>query len=290
MHRVIAAGLAMLAPAAQAHHGAGDGSPGGLAIEAMLALFMLSAAFGYACGVARLWRRAGVGRGIRQGDAARFAFGWAALAVALWSPLDALAERSFAVHMVQHELLMVVAAPLLVASRAFEAWACALRGSVRGRAVRGLVAVAAGWRRLAAPRIAWWLHAAALWAWHVPTFFVAALHGVALHDLQHLSFFGSALLFWWAVLGRGLRGREGPALALLFTTMLHMNALGLLLTFAPAAWYAPAASTTPFGLTALEDQQLGGVVMWGLGGLVYVGVALAIVAAWLAPPRNAAVP
>jgi len=148
-----------------------------------------------------------------------------------------------------------------------------------------LAAVARAWRWLAAPRRAWWLHAAALWIWHVPAFFLAALGNVALHDLQHLSFFGSALLFWWAVFGRGIRAREGTALALLFTTMLHMNALGLLLTFAPSAWYASAESTL-FGLTALEDQQLGGLVMWMLGGLVYVGAGLAVVAAWLAPRRT----
>jgi putative membrane protein len=117
----------------------------------------------------------------------------------------ALADCSFAIHMVQHELLMVVAAPLLVASRAFEAWAWALRGGD----IRTLAAAAVAWRWLAAPRRAWWPHAAPLWIWHVPAFFVAALDNVALHALQHLSFFGSALLFWWAVYGRGIRGGKG---------------------------------------------------------------------------------
>jgi putative membrane protein len=262
MHQVIAVALALVSLAAHAHHGGSDGAGGRVALESLLVVLMLVSAIGYARGVARLWRHAGVGRGIGRGEAVRFALGWAVLAAALFSPIDALADRSFAIHMVQHELLMVVAAPLLVASRAFEAWAWALRGG----GIRTLAAAAVAWRWLAAPRRAWWLHAAALWIWHVPAFFVAALDNVALHALQHLSFFGSALLFWWAVYGRGIRAREGTALALLFTTMLHMNALGLLLTFAPSAWYAPGESTL-FGLTALEDQQLGGLVMWMLCGL-----------------------
>ena len=281
MHRVVVVALALLPIAAHAHHDGSGGSPGLVGLESLLVLLMLVSAVGYARGVARLWRHAGVGRGIGRGDAVRFALSWASLAAALFSPIDALADRSFAVHMVQHELLMVIAAPLLVASRAFEAWAWALRGG----GIRTLAAVARAWRWLAAPRRAWWLHAAALWIWHVPAFFVAALENAPLHDLQHFSFFGSALLFWWAVFGPGIRAREGTALALLFTTMLQMNALGLLLTFAPNAWYA-SAEPTLFGLTALEDQQLGGLVMWMLGGLVYVGAGLAVVAAWLAPPRT----
>jgi len=281
MHRVIALALALLPLAAHAHHVEGAGPFGRIALEVLLVLLMLASAVGYARGVARLWRHAGVGRGIGQGEAVRFALGWVALAAALFSPIDALADRSFAIHMVQHELLMVVAAPLLVASRVFEAWAWALRDG----GVRTLATVAAAWRWLAVPRRAWWLHAAALWIWHVPVFFMAALENVGLHALQHLSFFASALLFWWAVYGRGIRAREGTALALLFTTMLHMNALGLLLTFAPSAWYAPGESMR-FGMTPLEDQQLGGLVMWMLGGLAYVGAGLAVVAEWLSPRRS----
>jgi len=284
MRRVIAAALVLLPLAAYAHHGAGDATPARAVLESLLVVLMLVTAMGYVRGVARLWRHAGVGRGIGSREAVRFALGWAALAAALFSPIDALADRSFAIHMVQHELLMVVAAPLLAASRAFEAWAWALRN----RGVRTLAAVAAAWRWLATARRAWWLHAAALWIWHVPAFFVAALGNVGLHALQHLSFFGSALVFWWAVYGRGIRAREGTALALLFTTMLQMNALGLLLTFAPSAWYASSESSV-FGLTALEDQQLGGLVMWMLGGLAYVGAGLAVVAAWLSPRRSGAV-
>jgi len=232
-------------------------------------------------GVVRLWQRAGSGRAIRRLDAVRFALGWAATACALWSPIDALAARSFGMHMVQHELLMVVAAPLFVTARVYEAWGWALP---RGGA-RVLASVAAGWRRLAAPWSAWWTHAVAVWVWHVPAFFLAALSSVWLHDLQHISFFASALLFWWAVFERRGRTRDLTSIALLLTTMLHTSALGFFLTFAQTAWYA-TAEAAPFALTALEDQQLGGLVMWVLGGLAYVAAALAIVAQWLAPERG----
>ena len=280
--RRVAATLAMavLAGTACAHATEEAAGPGGQALEGLLAALLLASAAGYAVGVARLWRRAGVGRGVRSMDAGRFALGWATVAVALYSPIDTLADRSFAVHMVQHELLMVVAAPLLVASRTFEAWAWALRSG----GVRTLATLARAWNWLAAPRRAWWLHATALWIWHVPAFFLAALDHPGLHALQHLSFFGSALLFWWAVRGRGVRAREGTAIVLLLTTMFHMNALGLLLTFAPTAWYAHGDAAFA-GMTALEDQQLGGLVMWMLGGMAYVVAALAVVAEWLAPRR-----
>lgn len=90
-------------------------------------------------------------------------------------------------------------------------------------------------------------------------------------------------------MGRGSRRRnhQGTALALLVTTTLQMNALGMLLTFAPDPWYA-TDEPPPWGLTALEDQQLGALVMWMFGGMAYAAAALAVVFRWLAPPRDAA--
>jgi len=277
--------LALLAalPSAAVAHPLGDGAPRSIGLETLVAVLMIASVSGYAKGVASLWRRAGIGRGIRMREALAFAAGWSALAVALYSPVDTLADRSFAVHMAQHELLMIVAAPLLAASRTYEAWSWALRR----HGVRTLAAIAAGWRWLAAPTRAWWLHAAALWLWHVPALFLAALGNESIHALQHASFFVSALLFWWAVFGSRRRRHQGTALALLVTTMLQMNALGLLLTFAPAPWYASDVPP-PWGLTALEDQQIGALVMWMFGGMVYAAAALAVVLRWLTPSPDAA--
>ncbi len=118
--------------------------------------------------------------------------------------------------------------------------------------------------------------------WHVPVLFLAALGNEWIHALQHASFFLSALLFWWAVFGRRRPRHQGTALALLVTTMLQMNELGLLLTFAPTPWYATDEPPL-WGLTALEDQQIGALMMWMFGGMVYAGAALAVVFRWLAP-------
>lgn len=240
----------------------------------------------YLAGVRRLWRRAGPGRGIGTRQAACFASGWLVLALALTSPLDALGGAVFSAHMVQHELLMVVAAPLFVMSRPLEAWTWALPVAWRQPLANAgrLRPVAATWRAITPPLGAWTLHAVALWGWHIPWLFEAALTDEWLHSAQHASFLGSALLFWWSVLGRGVRRPDAVGLASLFTTMLHTGALGALLTFAAHPWYAHYAAAG-FGLDALEDQRLGGLVMWVPGGLAYMVAGLAIVAAWLAPPR-----
>jgi cytochrome c2 len=128
--------------------------------------------------------------------------------------------------------------------------------------------------------VAWVLHASAIVAWHVPALFDAAVRNDAIHSAQHLCFFGTALLFWWAILRRP-NGR-GAALLAVFTTAVYTSALGALLTVAPHAWYtAYASSTAAWGLTPLEDQQLGGLIMWVPAAIIYTAVALWLFAAWL---------
>jgi len=240
----------------------------------------------YAVGVLRLWRSAGYGRGIRPAEAIAFAAGWIALAVALSPPLDEWSESWLVAHMVQHELLMVVAAPLIVLGRPLEAWTWALGASLRR--VFAAAAKAAPLRAIGYVATlslgAWVLHALALWLWHLPILFQAALRNPLVHIGQHACFFASALAYWWSV--AGARTRAGSAVASLFTTMLHTSALGALLTFAPSPWYG-IAGTRAFGLSPLEDQQLGGLIMWVPGGLAFMIVGLMIVARWLAPARLA---
>ena len=252
-----------------------------------LACLACSAAL-YAVGAGRLWRRAGRGRGISFADAARFAAGWLVLCAALVSPLDALGERSFAAHMVQHELLMIVAAPLLVLARPLEAWTWALapRWRVALASATRSPGLRAAWAACTDPLGAWTLHAVALWAWHIPALFEAALASEGVHILQHFSFFATALLFWWSVFDRASRNAGASSLASLFTTMAHSGALGALLTFAGHPWYGSYAGA--LGLTALEDQQLGGLVMWAPASLAYVAAALVIASRWLRAPRRTA--
>jgi putative membrane protein len=253
---------------------------------ALLGALLLASAALYALGLARLWRRAGAGRGITRAQALRFALGWLALCAALLPPLDTWADALFAAHMVQHEMLMVVAAPLLVLGRPLEAWTWGLPPPWRMPLARF---TQVGWLRrpwaaATEPVGAWCIHAAAVWGWHVPALFDAALANENVHVLQHACFLGSALLFWWAVFGRGVHRPDGSSLASLFTTMIHTSALGALLTFAPHPWYAHYAGSA--SLTALQDQQLGGLVMWVPAGCAYMAAGLAVVAEWLrrAPP------
>jgi putative membrane protein len=246
----------------------------------LLALLAGSAAL-YAHGIRRLWRNAGAGRGIPHSAVLAFTLGWLTLVIALVSPLDALGGRLFSAHMVQHELLMIVAAPLLVMGRPLAAWTWAFEPPVRhalGRTAQS-GPVQAVWGFLTDPVAAWGLHAIALWAWHVPSFFSAALAHEGIHILQHTSFLVTALFFWWAALGHDRRSAQGTgtAIALLFTTMLHTAALGALLSLAPTPWYPPyIPTTTALGIDPVEDQQLGGLVMWVPSGLAYVVAALVL--------------
>lgn len=284
---LIGAGACTLFAAECGAHAVGTATAVHPDFDGVLAMLLIAAGLLYGRGVRRLWRKAGVGRGIRIADVGRFALGMSVLAAALLSPIDAMAGRSFAMHMTEHEMLMVLAAPLLVVSRPLEAWAWGLGGSVRHR-VAAFVrtpALQRFWRSITAPCAATCVHALALWSWHLPMLFAAALASEPVHVFQHVCFFASALAFWWSMFGGAARMPGAVSLACLFATMLHTSALGALLTLAPSAWYTQAAGPGLFGLTPLEDQQLGGLVMWVPGGLAYVVVALAIVASWLATPR-----
>jgi putative membrane protein len=258
--------------------------------EPWLLFLLVLSGLGYVSGLRHLWASAGGTRGVAPREAAAFAIGWLALVAALVSPLDALGNRLFSAHMVQHELLMVVAAPLLVLGRPLATWTWALAPA--GRRVIGRLfqrrGWAAFWSALTDPLVAWALHALALWAWHIPAAFDAALEHETLHIAQHASFLGTALLFWWSVLGHDPRGRHGPAhsAASLFTTMMHTSALGALLSLAPTPWYAPYIPLTgALGFDPAEDQQLGGLVMWVPGALAYVIAALAVLGKMLTRAR-----
>jgi putative membrane protein len=242
----------------------------------------------YLRGVRALWRSAGHGRGIQTRETAAFAAGWLTLAVALVSPLHRLGSVLFSGHMVQHELLMVVAAPLLVLGRPIVAllWAIPISWRRTVGAWSAAVPVRRSWELLTLPLVAWTIHAIAIWIWHAPVLFQATLHSEAIHSLQHISFIATALLFWWALL-RGHEGRLGrPAAVLyLFTTAVHTTVLGALLTFSNRVWYPMyQSSTAPWGLTPLEDQQLAGLIMWVPASLAYLVATLAIAASWLKEP------
>ena len=222
----------------------------------------------YTCGVVRLWRQAGVGRGLGRWQAAAGVSAFLVLGVALVSPLEALSGLFFSAHMAQHLLLIIVAAPLLVLGLPVVAGVWALPVGARKAAARGWLRAKALRRTLHAlshPVAAWSLFVAALWVWHTPGFYEATLRWQALHGLEHLTFLGTALLFWWTLLqpaGHRRLGR-GAAILYLFAASLQGGALGALITFSPTPWYEAYVKTTEaLGGSALGDQQLAGLIMW----------------------------
>jgi putative membrane protein len=216
------------------------------------------------------------------GKSLAFWSGWCALGVALVSPVHGLGAVLFSAHMIQHEVLMLIAAPLLVLGRPLPLFLWALPRPWRRQLGQWGKSLWGGWRVLTHPLVAWALHAGALWVWHLPRLFQATLTSELAHAWQHLSFFGTALCFWWALLSRHqeLQG-YGVAVLAVFTTALHSSLLGALLTFAPTSWYIAYAHTAAWGLTPLEDQQLGGLIMWIPAGAIYLLAALALGVGWL---------
>jgi cytochrome c oxidase assembly factor CtaG len=253
--------------------------------EPLVVIALTLTAVVFAMGWWRLSREAGKHGSRRIWEVFCFAGGWLALFIALVSPLHAWGSVLFSAHMSQHEVLMLVAAPLLVLGRPLVVflWAFPVNWSRRIGNLAKIPAISRGWQLFTIPLVAWLVHAVALWIWHVPVLFEAVLHHEWVHTLQHVSFLGSALLFWWALIHgpRGVMG-YGAALLYLFTTSIHSGALGALLTVAGSVWYPSYIGlTTSWGLTPLEDQQLGGLIMWIPAGLVYVIAGLALFAGWL---------
>jgi putative membrane protein len=255
-------------------------------------LFPLTLAGGlYATGVARLWRRVGPGGGVRFWQAAAFALGWVTLVVALVSPLHWLGERLFTVHMIEHELLMMLAAPCLVLARPIGPALWALPSGLRHGVAAGLRAIGNSWPWfvVSSPAAATLIHGAALWLWHLPALYQSALVDERVHWIQHASFLLSALLFWWALLqGRDRRRGLGPAVLYLFATATHSSLLGVLIALASRPIYPVQTASAPgWGLDALEDQQLAGLIMWVPGGLVYTIAGVALAGLWIAPSSRA---
>lgn len=175
------------------------------------------------------------------------------LVLSFVSPLCALSSALFSARTVHHLLLMLIAAPLIA------------RALPRpGRASALLPAAAA--------------QTVALWGWHAPAAYGAALSHDGVYWLMQASLLGAAVWFWSA-----LRAASTPAVLIgLLATLVQTGLLGAVLTFAPDAAYAPHLLTTSaWGLTPLEDQQLAGLVMWVIGAGPYLAAALAILSARL---------
>ena len=214
------------------------------------------------------------------------------LALALASPLEGLADGYlFSAHMLQH-MLLLLAPPLLLLGLP----------PALARAVLRLPAIGRAMRVLTHPAFAWPLATLALFGWHLPGAYQAALRSLPLHQVEHFSFLVSAGLFWWPVISPD-RGELTPALApwsatlYLFAAMVASSVLGIILALSNGVLY-PIYDQLPdphgirptlrgeWGLTPLGDQQLGGMLMWIIGGLPYMAAIVTVIARWLGTPDD----
>ena len=209
--------------------------------------------------------------------------GLAAIAVALLSPIEAYEGVLFSVHMVQHMLLQLVAAPLLLAGAPITLALRVASPSVRRRLLAVLHSRVV--RALAFPVVAWVFFAATNWGWHYSTLYNDALENQALHYLQHAHFLVAALLFWWPVVGADPSPWRLPhpvRLAYLFLAMPQQSFLGVSLMSASTALYPHyVTNVRTWGMSPLEDQQLGGVIMWVVGDMAFLAGMAIVVVLWM---------
>lgn len=215
------------------------------------------------------------------GQVALFVTGWLLLVIALVSPLCRLAAHLAWAHMVQHVILVAFAPPLLLLGTRN---VCAGPTAARMRA-----RAPATW--LGGPTVAGLAYGAAIWFWHVPRLYEAALRDTTLHLMMLGSLLAVAMVFWRSLMVAARSG-AGATLAtapVLLATLMHTGLLGALLTFSPGLWFpVMAPGALAFGLSPLADQQLAGLIMWVPMGLVYMAAALAMVARGLSASEDTA--
>jgi cytochrome c oxidase assembly factor CtaG len=206
-----------------------------------------------------------------------FAGGLASIGVALLSPIDDLGDHLFFMHMIQHLLLVEVAAPLLLLGAPLLPMLWALPRASRvalGTVLGPGDPLRTAFTLLTHPLLAVSLYVGTLAVWHLPEFYDAAQGRTAIHDLEHLLFLGTALLYWWPIIHpAGGRRRLGYAAAIpyLLPPMLVGSLIGALLTFAQHPLYSTyERAPRLWGISVVEDQQLAGLIMWVPGGLVYL--------------------
>ncbi len=242
---------------------------------------VLLAAFGYYLA----WRQLKlVGRATPPGwQIVCYYAGLATVIIALLGPIDTFNDELFFLHMAQHLALMQIAAPLILLGRPVQLGLKAisvkrsgpvLKKVLRLRAVRTSLAL------ITAPLFATAAYNANLIFWHVPGMYDAALKNTNVHDVEHLMFFGFALLFWWPIIDpvpRHHKMAKHWAIAAIFMTMVVGIGIGAILTLSPSVVYPYYNGTVkPWGLSPLTDQQIGGLIMWVGGGFIYLFILIGL--------------
>jgi cytochrome c oxidase assembly factor CtaG len=202
------------------------------------------------------------------------------------SPIDVLSGQYFFMHMIQHLLIVMIAAPLLLLANPMPIMLWGLPETLRlevGRWLRPGTTFRNTVRAATTPGLVWIYFVVVLVGWHDANAYDATLRYDLVHDIEHLSFFFTAILFWWHVTGaaphihrrlsRGLR--IGYALSAVPPTALT----GLAIAFASEPIYTYYTTVPRLGaMTVMEDQMLGGVIMWVPGSMMYIIAALILIA------------
>jgi putative membrane protein len=227
--------------------------------------------------------------------AAIFGAGYGALLVALVSPLHTVGEDLFSAHMVQHLLLTHMAAPLLLAANAMPVllWALPERDRATvGRWVSHERLIRAPLKFVTYPAVAWCLYLATQWLWHQPAAYQWALTNHWVHYAEHLTFFGAAIAFWWPVVGAAPLGSllSYPARILYtFLAWIPNSILGAGIALSPSVLYSHYVERARLmGVDAQSDQVLAGLIMWIPGDLLFLGILLLLLVAFLRQEERAA--
>lgn len=220
------------------------------------------------------------------------------IGLALMSPIDVLASQLFLMHMVQHLLLIMVAPPLLLITNPmpFMLWGLPAKGRLKvGRVIGRLLhrhsPVRRGVQAATSPGIIWLAWVIMVFGWHDPNLYNAALQYAWVHDIEHITFFAAGMLFWWHVTGAGPRiHKQAPLLGRMAFVIgaIPPNMLtGVVLAFAAEPIYTfYTAVPRLWNISVMADQQIGGVIMWVPGSMMYIIAALVLLSRLLDREEN----
>lgn len=245
----------------------------------------LVAAVLYERGRRRIRARAGPGRVVSSRAVACFWIGLALIAFSLMSPFGALDDVLFTAHMGEHLLLGLVAPLFVVWGRpvTVSAWGLDRARRRQFETWRHRVLPPSRFGR-SAPFVAMGavvVHVGAWWLWHIPAVFDAALANSFVHEVEHATLFLAGVALWWPVLGVRWRERVGIGILSVFVASLGTGMLAALVVLWTHPLYTVSPELASWGVNPLSDQQVGGVLMWVPGGLVYLIVASVLLVRWL---------
>jgi len=213
-----------------------------------------------------------------------FAGGLVAIAFALASGIERYDTALFSIHMVQHVLLILVAAPLIALSAPVTLLLRVSRPPFRRRWILPVLHSRA-LKAISHPVVAWIMFVAVMWGSHFSPLFDMALENPWIHDLEHVLFLVAALLFWWPAVGLDPAPWRMPHAGrglYVFLQMPQNTFLAVVILYAAAPLYPHYATLNrPWGPSPLADQQLAGGIMWIAGDLLFIAAIGAIIAAWM---------